>query len=68
MDNTSHTDLLDKIEAFCAQRGMTPSDFGRSAVNDANFVFDLRKGRDLRMKTYARVLSFMDEGSKAGAA
>ncbi len=33
------------LEAFLVISGMHPTDFGKSAFNDPNFVFDLRRGR-----------------------
>lgn len=53
--------LLDAIEAFCAETGMSRSDFGEKAVRDPNFVFDLERGRDPRRPTIARVKAFMQE-------
>lgn len=36
--------LLSEIEAFIARKGMSATAFGVSAVNERNFVFDLRNG------------------------
>ena len=35
-------DLKERIESFLATSGMSPTVFGRKALNDPNFVFDLR--------------------------
>lgn len=51
--------LLHAIEKrLCAAR-MTPSRFGRLAANDPRLVFDLRRGRELRGPTEARVRAFL---------
>jgi hypothetical protein len=39
---------------------MTPTRFGRDAVHDPRLVFDLRRGRELRPQTAARVLAYVD--------
>lgn len=37
--------FLAEIEAFLKASGMTATAFGKEAVSDPNFVFDLRRGR-----------------------
>lgn len=46
--------LLGEVETFLARTGMTASVFGRAAMGDPSFVFDLRAGRELRRATRAR--------------
>ena len=53
------TNLLDIIEAHIEAAGIAPSEFGRLAMNDPNFVADLRGGRDYRRSTEAKVLDFI---------
>ncbi len=36
-------ELLTDIEAFLAERNMSPTAFGREIMGDPRFVFDLRK-------------------------
>jgi hypothetical protein len=43
--------LVDEIERFLGVTGMAPSDFGFQFMGDRNFVFELRRGRDLRFRT-----------------
>lgn len=43
--------LLDEIEAFLRESEVTPTAFGRDAMGDPRFVFDLRAGRELRRAT-----------------
>jgi hypothetical protein len=49
-----------KIEAYLARTKMKPSAFGREAVGDGNFVFDLRhKDRMPSLRLVERVENFM---------
>ncbi len=52
--------LLLTIERCLRRHGMTPTRFGRDAVHDPRLVFDLRRGRELRPQTAARVLAYVD--------
>ena len=56
--------LLSDIEAFCARHDMSETQFGVDALNDKNFIPDLRDGRDLRFSTAERVRTFMDEAER----
>lgn len=56
-DKTVH--LLTEVEKYLRQNDTAPTRFGREAVGDPRFVFDLRKGRDPRPQTVARVLAFL---------
>lgn len=52
--------FLSEIESFLTANEMDATKFGRSSLNDPNFVFDLRKGdRSPSAKTIDRVRSFM---------
>ena len=53
--------LLREVEKFLRQRGVTPTRFGRDALGDPRFVFDLRKGREPRRRTIARVIAYLEE-------
>lgn len=55
-------DLLSAIEAHCAKTGMGESTFGNLALNDPNFVRNLREGREPRRKTVARAFDFILTG------
>ncbi len=52
--------LLLQIERFLKQRRMPPARFGREAVGDPCFVFDLRDGREPRERTVARVVAYLE--------
>lgn len=51
--------LLKEIESFCETHRMTVTSFGEDSINDRNLVSDLRKGRELRRRTRAKVDEFM---------
>jgi 2,4-dienoyl-CoA reductase-like NADH-dependent reductase (Old Yellow Enzyme family) len=52
--------LRRRIELYLRKNRIAPTRFGREAVNDPRFVFDLRKGRELREKTVNRVVGWLD--------
>ena len=51
------------VEKFLRSSGMAPTRFGRNAVGDPRLVFDMRKGRELRPETAARVLAYVRSAS-----
>jgi len=51
--------LSDMIAAFIADHQMSERRFGELALNDKNFVMDLRAGRSPSLKTVARVQHFI---------
>lgn len=52
--------LLREVEKFLRRSEIAPTRFGRNVVGDPRFVFDLRKGRDPRPGTVARVLAYLE--------
>ena len=50
-----------RVERFLRRSGMSAARFGRSAVRDPRFVFDLRRGREVRPLTERRVAAWLDE-------
>lgn len=52
-------DLLSEIDAFCKVHELPETKFGELALGDKPFVSQLRKGRDLRLSTVAKVRAFM---------
>lgn len=52
--------LLREVEKFLRQNDTPPTRFGRDAVGDPRFVFDLRNGRDPRPRTVARVRAYLE--------
>lgn len=51
--------LLDTIASFVEAHKITERRFGEEALNDKNFVADLRVGRSPSMNTVDRVQRFM---------
>ncbi|OYY72437.1 hypothetical protein [Sphingomonas sp. 28-63-12] len=47
--------VLWKIEQFLRESAMPPTKFGRLAVNDPRLVEDMRRGREPRPATAARI-------------
>ena len=58
--------LLRRVERYLKRSGTPPTRFGREALRDPRFVFDLRSGREPRAATVRRVEAFLD-GREAGA-
>lgn len=54
--------LLREIEKFLRDSNTPAARFGRDAVRDPRFVFDLRNGREPRARTVERVRAFLDQG------
>jgi len=52
--------LLKDVEKFLRRSEVAPTRFGREAVGDPRFVFDLRNGRDPRPRTEARVRAYLE--------
>lgn len=57
--------FLNQIEAFIAEKGMTPTSFGRKYAGDNSFVFQLREGREPRLKTRRKVSAAMAQYQEA---
>lgn len=62
---TLRAEFLSEIEAFLLAQGMEASGFGRDALNDPNFVSDLRAGRAPNLRTIERLRQFMAESGAA---
>jgi len=52
--------LLREVEKFLNRSQTAPTRFGRDAVGDPRFVFDLRRGREPRPTTVERVRAFLE--------
>lgn len=53
--------LLAEVEQFLKLGGVTATAFGQRALNDPTFVHELRKGRECKRATRARIRDFMQE-------
>ena len=51
--------LLQEIDEFLAETGMTQTRFGLEAMNNSSFVRQLRNGHSVTLRTMDRVRSFM---------
>lgn len=54
--------LLREVEIYLRRNDTAPTRFGRDAIGDPRFVFDLRNGREPRAVTKARVRAFLESG------
>jgi len=54
--------LLREVEQFLRLANIPPARFGREAMGDPRFVFDLRNGREPRPRTIARIRRFLEAG------
>jgi hypothetical protein len=64
---TQSEKFISDIEAFLTRRGMSATAFGKTALNDPNFVGDLREGRQPSLGLVDRVYDFM-KSQEVGAA
>ena len=54
--------LLRHVEIYLKASNTPAARFGREAMGDPRFVFDLRRGREPRPRTIERILSFLERG------
>ena len=60
--------LLQRIEQHLKSTSTPPTRFGRDALGDPKFVFQLRAGREPRAVTVSRVLAYIErQQRRAGA-
>jgi hypothetical protein len=57
--------LLTLVERYLRRAAVAPSRFGREVTGDPRFVFDLRRGREPRPATVARVRAFITQSQVA---
>ena len=57
--------LLSRVERYLRKSATPPTRFGREAVGDPRFVFDLRNGREPRTRTVKRVAAFLERAEEA---
>ncbi len=55
--------LLREVEKFLRTQEISAARFGREAMRDPRFVFDLRKGREPRHQTVVRVRAYLEMAS-----
>ena len=54
-------DFLKEVETFIKVHSITATAFGKLALGQPMFVFQLRMGRECREATQEKVLNFMKE-------
>ena len=59
-------ELLQRVERYLRRSGMPATRFGREAIRDPRFVWDLRNGREPRATTVRRISDFI-ERNEGGA-
>lgn len=59
--------LILQIEAHMRATKMSPARFGREAVGDPKFVFQLWEGREPRQRTIERVSSYLQKHRHTGS-
>ena len=52
--------LLRDVERFLNSSKVSPARFGRDAMGDPRFVFDLRNGLEPRARTEQRVRAYLE--------
>ena len=58
--------LLEDIEVFLRETGLTPSGFSQKAMGDPNFVRELRDGRDVLFATENKARTQMEKYRDSG--
>lgn len=51
--------LLADVERFLEQTGVTPTAFGQMALNDPTLVHEMRRGRECKRATRAKIRDFI---------
>lgn len=67
MNTPQNPDILNRIEAFLSETGMSASYFGKKAVGNSELVTRLRNGGDVQTKTVSKILAFITDNSTRGA-
>jgi 2,4-dienoyl-CoA reductase-like NADH-dependent reductase (Old Yellow Enzyme family) len=57
---TTTVHLLREVEKFLKNSNVPAARFGREAMGDPRFVFDLRRGREPRPRTIERVRLYLE--------
>ena len=60
MMGTLNVHLLRDVEKYLKISNTPAARFGREAMGDPRFVFDLRKGREPRTRTIERIRAFLE--------
>lgn len=61
----TQSDFLQTVEGCITTCGLTPTTFGKEALGDPTFVFELRRGRRCNLDTVERVMKFIEACKRA---
>lgn len=61
---TTIHDLIRRIETHCQGAGISPTTFGRIAVNDGKLIRRLRDGKTVTLKTLDRIEAKLSESER----
>jgi len=67
LDETDTDPTLSAVESFLVESGMTPTAFGVQALNDPTLVPELRRGRECKRATRARIMEFIQAQRRRAA-
>jgi hypothetical protein len=59
MSSIAHPELLAEIAAFCERSSMSAATFGKQAMGDPRFVYDIRSGRQCLPRTVEKARAFI---------
>lgn len=63
MGGMENETIIARINEYCSAHGISPSTFGKKAVNDGKFVDRLKSGRTITLTTLAKVDRFIASSS-----
>jgi hypothetical protein len=64
VDSEDAMKLARRIEYYLKRTKTSATQFGREAVNDPNFVFEMRRGRQLGEPTAERIRAWLDRANR----
>jgi len=64
----TESELLKRIETYCAANDVAPSTFGRKAVNDGKLVERLRSGKSITLDTLRKIEATLNAPTSEAAA
>jgi hypothetical protein len=67
MSSIAHPELLAEIAAFCERSSMSAATFGKQAMGDPRFVYDIRSGRQCLPRTVEKARAFMVSYTESAA-
>jgi hypothetical protein len=67
MENIAHPDLLAEIAKFCDRTGLSVAAFGKEAMGDPRFVYDLKAGRQCLPRTVEKARAYIAANAERAA-